>query len=128
MKFCKNCGKQLEDNDQFCPNCGANQESTADIVNNNASGNNGGAFSNVSDRSRIVAALLACFLGYLGIHNFYLGNKKTAVTQLILTCFCFLIIPIIISCVWAFVDFILILCGTCKDGEGKVVSSWKGRE
>ncbi len=128
MKFCKNCGCELKDEDQFCGNCGANQSSNADLVNNTSTNTNQQAFQNVSEKSRVVAAIFAWFLGCLGIHNFYLGNNKKAVTQLVLTCFCFLVIPIVISAIWALIDFILILCGTYKDGNDKVVLSWQGKQ
>jgi hypothetical protein len=36
-------------------------------------------------KSKIVAALLAFFLGTLGIHSFYMGNKKKGLIQLGLT-------------------------------------------
>ena len=36
-------------------------------------------------KSQLIAALLAFFLGSLGIHNFYLGYKKKGMTQLLLT-------------------------------------------
>lgn len=128
MKYCKNCGCELKDADQFCGNCGANQASNTDIVNNASIDNNQNAFQNVSDKSRAVAAIFAWFLGVLGIHNFYLGNNKKAVIQLVLTCCFFLIIPVIISTIWALVDFITILCGTCKDSSGKTVLSWGGKQ
>ena len=128
MKYCKNCGCELKDADQFCGNCGANQASNIDIVNNAGIDSNQNAFQNVSDRSRAVAAIFAWFLGVLGVHNFYLGNNKKAVIQLVLTCCCFLIIPIIISTIWALVDFITILCGTYKDSSGKTVLSWGGKQ
>ena len=35
--------------------------------------------------SRIVAAVLAFFLGTLGIHDFYLGYKSRGITKLMLT-------------------------------------------
>ena len=34
---------------------------------------------------KLVAALLGIFVGYLGIHKFYLGYKKEGVIQIILT-------------------------------------------
>ncbi len=36
-------------------------------------------------KSQLVAALLAFFLGTLGIHNFYLGYKKKGMTQLLIS-------------------------------------------
>ncbi len=30
----------------------------------------------MEQKSKLVAALLAFFLGYLGVHHFYLGNSK----------------------------------------------------
>jgi TM2 domain-containing membrane protein YozV len=56
-----------------------------------------------SDRNKIVAALLAFFLGPLGIHRFYLGRTGTAITMLVLTCTLF---GMAVTIPWAFVDFI----------------------
>ncbi|HEX9955388.1 MAG TPA: TM2 domain-containing protein [Allosphingosinicella sp.] len=56
-----------------------------------------------NDRNRIVAALLAFFLGPLGIHRFYLGRTGSAIVMLVLTC---TLIGIIVTGIWAFVDFI----------------------
>lgn len=67
-------------------------------------------------RSYIVAALLAFFLGHFGVHNFYIGYRKRAITQLALyvvgwvLSFVLIGIPIVIAVhIWAFVDFVLIL-------------------
>ena len=38
----------------------------------------------VSSKSQIVAALLAYFLGALGVHNFYLGQNKLGMTKLVM--------------------------------------------
>jgi TM2 domain-containing membrane protein YozV len=40
----------------------------------------------VSDRNRVVAALLAFFLGPLGAHRFYLGRTGSGIAMLLLTC------------------------------------------
>ncbi len=123
MKYCKKCGKEMNDNDQFCPSCGANQESGSSVVVHADEVN-----QEVSGKSRAVAAVLAFLLGSLGIHNFYLGKNKYGVIQLVCTLCFFLVIPVIISSIWALVDFILILCGTYTDGEDKPVKSWGGNE
>lgn len=73
---------------------------------------------NYAPKSRIAAALLAFFLGSLGVHNFYLGYTAKATTQLVLFligCFFFwLVVPILFLIavpIWAFVEFIVILAG-----------------
>lgn len=76
----------------------------------------------VSSRNKIVAGLLAIFLGSLGIHNFYLGFKTKAIVQLLITVLSFGFL-LIITVIWSFVEGILILCskpGTKwhKDADG----------
>lgn len=56
-----------------------------------------------TDRNRIVAALLAFFLGVFGIHRFYLGRKASAITMLLLTITFF---GMAITGIWALVDCI----------------------
>ena len=89
--------------------------------------------SPVSDKSKIAAALLAFFLGTLGVHNFYLGHNSRGAIQLALTVFgwitaiflvgFFLIIGVSI---WAFIEFILILVGSgsyAYDANGRRLQS-----
>lgn len=59
-------------------------------------------------QKQIVAAVLAFFLGIFGAHNFYLGRKKQAIWQLVLT---LLVITSPISAIWSLVDFVRILMG-----------------
>jgi TM2 domain-containing membrane protein YozV len=59
-----------------------------------------------NDRNKIVAALLAFFVGPLGIHRFYLGRTGTAVTMLILSC---TIIGLIVTGPWALIDAVRFL-------------------
>lgn len=108
--FCKNCGSEIADNAAVCVNCGVAVE-TEPVA---------------SDKKKVVAALLAFFLGALGIHNFYLGHKKKAIIQLVLTIVGGLTAAIGIGFVftgavgiWAFVEFIMILIGKIGDAEGK---------
>lgn len=63
----------------------------------------------VSSRNKIVAGLLAIFLGTLGIHNFYLGFKGKAIAQLLISVLSFGFL-LIITGIWALVEGILILC------------------
>ncbi|EZP52968.1 MULTISPECIES: TM2 domain-containing protein [unclassified Sphingomonas] len=54
-----------------------------------------------SDRNKFVAALLAFFLGTLGVHRFYLGRTGSAVTMLVLT---FTVVGMLVSGPWALID------------------------
>jgi len=62
-------------------------------------------------KSKIVAALLAFFLGGLGIHKFYLGCNTAGIIMLVLFLggFILLGIPTIIIGVIAFIEFIVYL-------------------
>jgi TM2 domain-containing membrane protein YozV len=70
----------------------------------------------VSDKSRMAAALLAFFLGSLGIHRFYVGKIGTGV----------LIIVTIggFFGIWPAIDFIVILLGRFRDKAGRLLSNW----
>jgi Tfp pilus assembly protein PilE len=53
--FCRSCGNKITATDKACPGCGVKQ--------------------NVGEpRSKLTAALLAIFLGFLGAHRLYLGQ------------------------------------------------------
>lgn len=71
-------------------------------------------------KSRSTAALLAFFLGSLGIHRFYLGHTGIGVTQLLLLFGGFLTCGVtsIAAGLWSFIDFILILTGSIRDSDG----------
>lgn len=111
--FCSNCGAKLNEGADVCVKCGK-------MVN----GGKGVNFSFSSDipegsKSKVVAALLAFFLGALGIHNFYLGYNTKATVQLLLTLVGWIIIigPIIAG-VWALIEFVQILTGAIDDANG----------
>ena len=62
----------------------------------------------VGQKSRIVAALLAFFVGGFGIHKFYLGRVGWGIVYLL---FCWTFIPSIV----AFIEFIIYLCTSDED-------------
>jgi TM2 domain-containing membrane protein YozV len=66
--------------------------------------------TNNPPKSKVAAALLAFFMGGLGIHRFYLGYTTIGIIQ-IFTCG---------GCgIWALIDFILILSGSLQDSDGR---------
>lgn len=110
--FCSKCGTELDSNATVCSNCGnVIQSQTNTKVFNDT----------ISQKSRLVAFLLAFFVGSFGIHNFYLGRITCGVIQLILT---LTLLGLIVSNIWVLVDWIMILAGSMKDKDGKLVKQW----
>jgi TM2 domain-containing membrane protein YozV len=69
-------------------------------------------------RSKAAAAILAFGLGWLGVHNFYLGRNGLGVVQLSATiASCGILLPVV--WVWAFVEGILVLTGGIRDKLGR---------
>ena len=77
-----------------------------------------GVYPGVPQKSKLVAGLLGIFLGAYGIHNFYLGNTKHALIQLLMTvCSCGILG--MVSGIWGLVEGIQILCGNINtDARG----------
>ena len=73
----------------------------------------------VSERSRLAAALMAFFLGWLGVHRFYVGKIGTAILM-VLTVGGFGI--------WATIDLIMILAGAFTDDAGRPLRNWVAEE
>ena len=72
-----------------------------------------------SPRSRLAAALLCFFLGWIGAHRFYVGKTGTGLLM-VLTLGGFGI--------WSLIDLILIACGAFTDAAGLRLSSWMPAE
>lgn len=92
--YCKNCGQSLADEAVTCTACGQ------PIVT-------------VSAKNKVTAALLCFFLGFLGVHRFYVGKVGTGILQLV-------------TCgglgIWVIIDFITIICGKFTDGKGNILA------
>ena len=80
-------------------------------------------------KSKLIAVLLAFFLGGFGVHRFYLGHNSTGTTMLVLWIVAFLLLFTIIGAIlsaviwialgiWSIVDIIMILTGSLRDGHG----------
>ena len=69
----------------------------------------------ISPKSRLAAALLAWFLGVIGIHRFYVGKVATGILT---------ILTLGGLGIWVLIDFIVILVGSFKDKEGRLLVNW----
>lgn len=86
---CSECGKEVSDKASSCPGCGAPiggavQQQQPIVV--------------TAPKSRSLAAVLALFLGGLGIHKFYLNRPGWGFLYLI---FCWTFIPAILGLIEA---------------------------
>ena len=118
--FCENCGKEIPRDTKFCPFCGTTQQVSGDVVVSRSSVQPQRS-SNASPKSRTIAALLAFFLGAIGVHRFYVGKVGTGILQILLTC-CFGLGEI-----WALIDLIIILCGNFKDKQGLLLTNLEAK-
>ncbi|MDH3214402.1 MAG: TM2 domain-containing protein [Myxococcales bacterium] len=62
-----------------------------------------------SEKGFVPAVMLCFFLGALGVHRFYVGKIGTGIVQLL---------TFGGLGIWALVDFIMLVTGNFKDGEG----------
>lgn len=92
-KFCFACGQSIDARAEMCPKCGVRQPGALP----------GPGTGTGSGKNRLVAALLALFLGGLGVHHFYLGRPLLGVLYLL---FCWTFIPALI----ALIEGLVLLC------------------
>jgi TM2 domain-containing membrane protein YozV len=81
--------KELFDEAEICPNCGVRQPNTAAGTKPN----------------RVTAAVLALFLGGIGIHRFYMRKTVSGILYLIL---CWTFIPAVL----ALIEFFIYICSS----------------
>lgn len=131
--FCGVCGNSLKESLPVANAAGESvpQNSTpsqianpeAPSININLSQNQqnhamGVAFANPPQelKSKEVTGLLCIFLGWLGIHDFYVGKTTLGVVKLVLTC---LVVSSFIVGIWVIIDLICILSGSYCDRWGR---------
>lgn len=101
--YCKNCGKEIDDNAYVCLNCGA--KVGTDLSKGIAVGESG--------KSKVAAGLLGIFLGGIGANNFYLGNVGLGILDIIL---CWTIVPSILNTIRG----IVYLCESDASFESRI--------
>jgi TM2 domain-containing membrane protein YozV len=98
MVYCRGCGKQIHSTASVCPHCGAPQ-----------------SVPGVSDKKILPAFLLCFFVGFLGVHRFYVGKIGTGILQ---------ILTFGGLGIWVLIDFIMILVGGFTDKQGRKLTQW----
>ena len=96
--YCRECGKKVNENAVACTGCGVNPKlsknfcgacgvKTKDnqIVCLKCGVSLGGSLAGSSsgEKSKIIACLLALFLGTIGVHKFYLGYNTQGIIMLL---------------------------------------------
>ncbi len=66
----------------------------------------------MGSKSKVAAALLAFFLGGLGVHQFYLGNTASGIIRIVLT---LTIVGAVVSGLIALIEFIIYLTKSDED-------------
>lgn len=72
------------------------------------------AEGNVSEKGKIITAVLCFFLGFLGVHRFFVGKIGTGILM---------IVTFGGLGIWVLIDLIMILMGKFTDKEGNVIAN-----
>lgn len=100
--FCKNCGKEMNENqaiciacgvktgdgNKFCANCGQPVAENAEVCLSCGVAVKKAAAGNLGGQDKIVMILICLFLGGIGIHNFMMGETKKGVFKIIMSFLC----------------------------------------
>ncbi len=150
--FCTNCGTSNEPGTKFCMNCGTPLAASQPSVSTGASEpttpppNQPPPFQQPNPqpppyqapptsgyapyaaplaKSKLTAGLLGIFLGWLGIHRFYLGYQNIAIAQLAVGLIGLFLSPftcgliLLAAAIWGIIDGVMILTGSlATDGQG----------
>ena len=130
MAYCKNCGVEINENQEicvkcgvkvgvgtaFCHNCGKELPAGADVcLNCGVSAKKAPAAGDLGGKDKVTMALICFFLGGLGIHNFMMGETKKGIFKIVMSC-CFGI-----GAILALIDFVKILMDKYEVNPEKLI-------
>ena len=131
MKYCPQCATQNHDNARFCVQCGCPMENAQQAPNQQSAQQSayqqpqyaqapgqppyGAPTAPQSSKSRLVALLLAFFVGHFGVHHFYVGKTGKGIAYIFTLGF---------LGIGVLIDIIQIALGNFTDSDGLPVLSW----
>ena len=147
MKYCKNCGRMLEEGAAGCPVCGCpagmgaaycgacgEKQIAGSAFCVHCGAPTGAVPAPCRARSRYAAAAFGIVTGAYGVHSFYLGNIGIGIAQIAITLLAyglviFGLLPafagLMLSGLWGFIDGVRILVGDIKtDAAGLPLRQW----
>ncbi len=97
--YCKNCGKEINENQAiclscgvkkgtgstFCENCGQPVAAGSDVCLNCGVAVKNGAAGDLAGKDKTTMIIICLFLGGLGIHNFMMGESKKGILKIVLS-------------------------------------------
>ncbi len=116
--YCQECGEEVKNKSaDVCLNCGVRLKGG---INNFTNHIKNASISSNGNNNKILAIILALFLGGFGIHRFYLGYKEIGFMQIgiFIVGFLFFTPIIFIANIWAFIDLIQIVLGKLNNANG----------
>jgi TM2 domain-containing membrane protein YozV len=102
---CQNCGAATKPGQKICVSCGF------ELVEK--SSGRFGSVSRTSQKDWLTTLLLCIFVGYLGVHRFYVGKVGSGIAQLFTAGG---------LGIWAFIDLIMIATGNFTDKDGNQIT------
>jgi hypothetical protein len=99
--YCFACGSVIDARAEICPTCGVRQPRTLAVGE--------------SPKRIAPTALLAFFVGFLGVHRFYVGKIGTGILQLV---------TLGGLGIWTLIDLIFIVIGEFTDKDGNKIREW----
>lgn len=101
-KHCYACASILDARAELCPKCGVRQPAMPGASTQHALATPPPTPPPTTTKSKTSAALLALFLGGIGIHKFYLGQTGAGIVYML---FCWTFIPALIAFIESLVLF-----------------------
>ena len=124
--ICVSCGTKKGQGTSYCADCGIQvQNANADVCLNCGVSLKSHNLNLTSGKrnNKVLAGLLAMFVGTFGIHRFYLGYKEIGFIQLGILFAAIFIFPllILVGSIWSLYDAIQIFTGKLPTASGEIL-------